>query len=166
VNIRVLLLTGFGLGRIGVAPGTVASLATTIAALAVLRVGGEVWLVNVCLLALAAGFSMVCLWFGLAGELHFRRKDASPIVADEIAGQSLALLFLPWRDDDWGWNLAIAATGFAAFRAFDILKPPPIRKVQWIGGGLGILADDLIAAAYAAVVAQIAARVILPGWIG
>ena len=57
------------------------------------------------------------------------------------------------------FNLGLAAAGFLLFRAFDIVKPPPANGLQRLGGGAGILVDDLIAGAMAGIVLQIAVRV-------
>ena len=80
-------------------------------------------------------------------------------VADEVAGQAIALLWLPWALPEspgaLARNMAIAVSAFLAFRFFDILKPPPARGLQRLGGGLGILIDDLIAGAMALVVVQV-----------
>jgi phosphatidylglycerophosphatase A len=70
--------------------------------------------------------------------------DHPGIVWDEIAGLLVALCGVPVG---WGWAVA----GFALFRLFDILKPWPIHWVdRRVGGGLGIMADDLLAGLYAA----------------
>jgi phosphatidylglycerophosphatase A len=85
-----------------------------------------------------------------------RRKVSDPgaVVIDEVAGQWLtylvALPFLPWLTTS---QLAVfAAAGFLLFRVFDILKPWPIRRLEAFPGGLGVVADDLAAGYFAAVV--------------
>jgi phosphatidylglycerophosphatase A len=102
------------------------------------------------------------------------KKDPGQVVADEIAGQALTLLALPWAIAD-GWagsptlpegvtpmvfNIGLAVVGFLLFRIFDILKPPPANGLQRLGGGMGILVDDLIAGVMAAAVLQIGVRFI------
>ena len=86
--------------------------------------------------------------------------------ADEVAGQAITLLFLPWRAPGepgaLAFNLTLAALAFLAFRAFDITKPPPARSLERLPGGWGILVDDLIAGAMALVVVQLIARLALP----
>ena len=90
------------------------------------------------------------------------------VVADEVAGQSLALLFLPWADPAMPgalWqNLILAIGAFLAFRFFDILKPPPARGLEKIRGGLGILVDDLITGAMALVLGQLVSRLVHGFW--
>jgi len=87
------------------------------------------------------------------------------VVIDEVAGQSLALLALPWRSQiepgAWSWNLLLVAVAFIAFRLMDIIKLPPARDMQTLGGGLGIVIDDLIAGIYALVITQAVVRLIL-----
>lgn len=73
------------------------------------------------------------------------RGDAREIVIDEVAGFLLTTIFFPFT-----W-LTLAA-GFCLFRFFDVLKPPPIKKLEGIArGGLGIVLDDLLAGVYALV---------------
>ncbi len=74
--------------------------------------------------------------------------DDGRIVIDEVAGMALALLVVPH-------TLAGTALAFALFRAFDILKPPPIGRLQGLAGGWGVVADDLAAGAAAALVGGI-----------
>ncbi|HEV2914663.1 MAG TPA: phosphatidylglycerophosphatase A [Pyrinomonadaceae bacterium] len=74
------------------------------------------------------------------------RKDPGAVVVDEVAGQFMTFLFVP---PDAGWWAILV--GFLAFRAFDIWKPYPIRRLEALESGLGIMADDLLAGAYACV---------------
>jgi phosphatidylglycerophosphatase A len=78
-------------------------------------------------------------------EKLFGKKDPGAVVVDEVAGQMVAYLFAPWGT---GWWAIVA--GFVAFRVFDIWKPYPVRRLEGLGGGLGIMADDLLAGFYAA----------------
>jgi phosphatidylglycerophosphatase A len=68
--------------------------------------------------------------------------DPSIVVIDEIVGMWISLLFLP---PTW----TVFAVAFIAFRAFDILKPPPVRQLERIPGGWGIMLDDVMAGIYA-----------------
>jgi phosphatidylglycerophosphatase A len=168
-----ILITACGLGYLRPAPGTWGSLPPAFIALGLVYVMGEVDIgaarlaaIDLPLLALAAIFTLICLAWGSAAESHFGRKDASSIVADEVAGQSIALLFLPWRDfgsaGGTNWNLFLALGAFVAFRLTDIVKPPPARSFQRFQGGLGIVLDDLIAGVYALILTHLAARFIIP----
>ena len=71
-------------------------------------------------------------------EAHSGKKDASEVVIDELAGQWIALLVIPF---DWRWWL----TAFLLFRLFDIAKPGPVKMAERLPGGLGGLADDVVA---------------------
>lgn len=172
-RVHLVLVTACGMGYLRPAPGTFGSmppviLATLLAWWCPGRIADDVPLTYVdgALAVLTVAASMVCLQFGSRAEQHFGKKDAGAIVIDEVAGQSLVLLFLPWRSvadaNAWTWNIAIAMTAFATFRTMDILKPPPARSLQNIPGGRGILIDDLVAAGYAIALTQIVCRMILP----
>ena len=126
---------GYGPG----APGTWGTLGGVGLALAVHRYT-EVPAIRTIALALILLFSGVTLVYGGWAEKTFGRKDPSQVVSDEVAGFLVAILLVP-EAPEW---ITLGA-GFALFRAFDILKPPPIRGLQRFQGGLGILADDLAA---------------------
>lgn len=80
--------------------------------------------------------------------------DPRNVVLDEIAGQLLTFVFLA------PVNAAAAAGGFLLFRLFDVTKPPPARAAEQLRGGWGIMADDLVAGLYAAVVLWLITRVL------
>ncbi len=170
--IPMLGVTSGGLGFLRPASGTWGSLPPAVAAGLLALAGQPGWLIDVCLVLLLAIGSVACLRFGQAAERAFHKKDPGQVVADEVAGQAVTLLALPWAVAD-GWagtpalgpdgsplvfNLGLAVAGFLLFRIFDILKPPPANGLQRLGGGAGILVDDLIAGAMAGVLLQIAVR--------
>jgi phosphatidylglycerophosphatase A len=76
------------------------------------------------------------------------KKDPSHVVIDEVAGQLVTLIACPIR-----WQALLAA--FILFRVFDILKPPPIRSLERLPEGTGIVVDDLGAGVYALLVLQV-----------
>jgi phosphatidylglycerophosphatase A len=76
------------------------------------------------------------------------RKDPQFVVADEVAGQWIALIAAPGR-----WEYALI--GLIFFRAFDIWKPPPIRRIESLPKGWGIMLDDVAAGVYALICVQI-----------
>src|ERR671917_101291 len=86
--------------------------------------------------------------FALAtrAEKLLGKKDPGAVVVDEVAGQLITFLFVPWQTT-WTWTVAL---GFIAFRVFDIWKPYPVRRLEGLGGGVGIMADDMLAGFYAA----------------
>jgi len=68
---------------------------------------------------------------------EYNSKDPSYVVIDEFVGYLTAVVFLPLN-----WQVLVA--GFILFRFLDILKPPPLRQAEKIGGGLGIMLDDFL----------------------
>jgi phosphatidylglycerophosphatase A len=155
-------LTLFGVGLFPAAPGTWASAIVAAFTLGLACSGAGQAPIDATLVSLALLFGAACVAFGRRAEAHFGRRDPPQVVADEVAGQCVALLALPWRPpEDLGsllLNGAMAATSLAAFRVFDVLKPWPIGAVQRLPHGWGILADDLLAGAAALAAAQLAAR--------
>jgi phosphatidylglycerophosphatase A len=128
-----------GLGDASFAPGTWGSLVAC-AALAPLRENRPLYVAGLAVLGVAAVWS--------AGLVARRMKTADPgrIIIDEAFGMGLVLLApLPA-----GWPGL--ATAFGLFRLFDILKPPPLRALERLPGGWGIVADDVGAAGYSALV--------------
>lgn len=85
------------------------------------------------------------VWAATRCESLLSRKDPGAVVVDEVIGQVLTFVFLPINVGVW----ALVA-GFLAFRMFDIWKPYPIRRLESLEGGLGIMADDVLAGIYAA----------------
>lgn len=128
--------TACGVGYVPVAPGTWGSAVGLLVwwAIGPSSTAGQVF-VTAGLLAAGA------LSSGVA-ERHFSRTDPGQIVIDEVVGMLLTLLLNPV-----GWGGALA--GFVLFRAADILKPFPARRLERLPGGLGVMADDVMAAVYA-----------------
>ena len=79
---------------------------------------------------------------------YFWGKDPGKVVIDEIVGMLVTIGFIPL-------NGAIMVTGFFVFRAFDIIKPPPIRWLEKLPHGWGIMADDILAGVYANIVLRL-----------
>ncbi|MHC4446341.1 MAG: phosphatidylglycerophosphatase A family protein [Planctomycetota bacterium] len=163
--LRLAMLTVLGLGRMRLGPGTWGSIPPVVVILVLLWAGADAWAVNTVLIATAIVFSLACVIFGRWAERYFARTDPRQVVADEVAGQCVALLFLPWHTESPIWNVALAGTAFVAFRVLDIAKPPPIRTVQHVEGGWGILLDDLAAGAVALAVAHAAAWWVWPAFL-
>lgn len=144
-----MLATGFGTGLSPCAPGTVGSL------LAVL-----IWWFAIAELPLVARIAVALVAFGL-GTLVVERVvhrlelgDAPAIVWDEIAGCWLALAVVP---KSWPWVVA----AFVLFRIADIAKPWPVSWAdRSVGGGLGIMLDDLIAGGLVAALLGVALRIV------
>ncbi|HKO99523.1 MAG TPA: phosphatidylglycerophosphatase A [Pyrinomonadaceae bacterium] len=95
----------------------------------------------------AVGLTLVGIWAATRTEKLSGKKDPGKVVIDEVAGQFIALLVVPFMVDDAWWSLILA---FILFRFFDIVKPYPARKLESLDSGLGIMADDIVAGVYAA----------------
>ena len=137
----VLVATLFGAGRLKPAPGTWASIATVLlwaAASSLLPSNSRTW-------ATIAAAALVTVLGIPAATLVSRAsglKDPQFIVVDEVAGQLVALIAIPLA-----WKTFLAS--LILFRAFDILKPFPVRQLERLPEGLGIVVDDLGAGLYA-----------------
>jgi phosphatidylglycerophosphatase A len=139
------LATLFGIGRIDVAPGTVASLVATLAAWPIALWGGRIALLLASIAASAIG-----AWASEHYARDTREADPSACVIDELAGQWIVCAFAPL-------SIFAYALAFILFRVFDILKPWPIGRLEHLPGGLGIMADDWGAALIAgAIIAGLA----------
>ncbi|HUS19567.1 MAG TPA: phosphatidylglycerophosphatase A [Terriglobales bacterium] len=130
-----------GIGLIGKGGGTVASVAT----LAFWWLAGSATtssslVYGTILAALLATLLGIYAADVMARELG--KKDPSEVVIDEVAGQLIALVAVPLN-----WKYALAS--LILFRAFDILKPPPVRNLEALSGGFGIMMDDVAAGFYA-----------------
>ena len=98
-------------------------------------------------LLLLLAFSAACVLWGNYAESRFGLKDAPEVVADETAGVCLPLLCaLGLGLSDLVW----LAASFVLFRVFDIWKPWPVKALEALPGGWGVLMDDIAAGAYAA----------------
>ena len=128
------------MGRIGKtrpAPGTLGSAAALLPAVGLAMAGG--WVLEAAtLIACIVGVKAANVY-----EAHSGEKDASEIVIDELAGQWIALLVVPL---DWRWWVA----AFVMFRVFDVAKPGPVKMAEALPGGIGVMADDIVAGVMAA----------------
>jgi phosphatidylglycerophosphatase A len=139
-----LTATFFGIGRIKPGPGTWGSIATVLlwaAATSQIPLARRTWATIVA----AAVVTLV----GIPAATRVARasggKDPQFVVIDEVAGQLVALSSVPL-----GWKTFLA--GLILFRTFDILKPFPIRRLEHLPEGTGIVVDDLGAGIYALVI--------------
>jgi phosphatidylglycerophosphatase A len=143
-----LVATFFGAGRLKPGPGTWGSLAT---ALLWWLIASQIASESTRLVVIAA-LIVLSVAVGIpAATLEARgcgKKDPQHVVIDEVAGQLVTLIAVPI-----GWKPLLA--GFILFRAFDIVKPPPIRNLEKLPEGTGIVVDDLGAGIYGWVVLQV-----------
>jgi phosphatidylglycerophosphatase A len=151
-RLAVLLATAGGAGFAPVAPGTAGS---AVGVIIFLATAGWPWAAS---LALLAGIVVAGIWAGGRAAALVGRKDPGHVVIDEVAGQLLTLYFT-------GANLAGVAVGFLLFRAFDIVKPWPAQRLEALPGGVGIMADDLMAGLYGHLILLLLVRM-LPEWLG
>jgi phosphatidylglycerophosphatase A len=93
----------------------------------------------------------VGIWAAGQAAKLFGEKDPQKIVVDEVMGQLVTYLFIPFGS---GWRLLLA--GFVLFRLFDIFKPYPIRRFETLPGGFGVCIDDIAAGVYAGLVLFVA----------
>lgn len=149
--------TFFGAGLLRPGPGTYGSVA------AVLLWFGAAHLLHSAPTSLAVGTAIAALLATLAGipaativARESAREDPGHVVIDEVAGQLLALIAIP---ADWQHALV----SLLLFRLFDILKPPPIRQLERLPEGTGIMLDDVAAGILALLAAQLL-RNFLSSW--
>ena len=150
-----LLASCFGLGRLPVAPGTWGSLPPAIIFALMCHLGASALLISLVMAALALGGCAICIKFTPAVIAATGQTDPREVVADELAGQALTFLTIPFFIPvilTTGQICIITSGGFLLFRLFDIVKPWPIRKLEKLPEGWGVLADDLLAGVYAAIV--------------
>jgi phosphatidylglycerophosphatase A len=146
------IATWFGCGYLPKGPGTAGSLGGLLAAaLLASFIGWPPWSFAV----LAALLTPAGIWAAGVVARESGRKDPQIVVIDEVLGQWVTLAGateLNWKT----WLIA-----FLLFRAFDILKPPPIRRLESLPDGIGIVADDLMAGLYGALLLRVLSS--LPG---
>ena len=134
-RIALLIATSLGAGYIPFAPGTFGSAAGLLLW----------WALPSSTAAQAAAIValfVVGSWSGGVAERHFGKTDPGQVVIDEVMGMLITLFLNPV-----GWMGALGA--FLLFRLFDIVKPPPARQLERLHGGVGVMADDAMAAVYA-----------------
>lgn len=142
-----LVATFFGAGRMRPGPGTWGSAAAVLIWAVVAR-----WTALQFQWVVLSGLSILVIAVGIPAATRFARalqlKDPQSVVIDEVAGQWITLLFAPVS-----WKTLLL--GFILFRVFDILKPPPVRQLERLPEGTGIVIDDVAAGLYALVVMQL-----------
>ena len=148
-----LLGSAFGLGYAPVASGTAGTLAgVALGALCLLLPPGlatQLALAGMALLVTVAGIPLAT-----RAEAIYGRKDPGEFVLDEVAGYLVALILLPLHERP----LFVLVGAFFAFRLTDIAKPWPANRLEKMGGGAGVMCDDLAAGVYANLLMQIAVR--------
>ncbi len=133
--------SGLFTGHLPKAPGTWGS---ALSAIILWFFWPSAWYYQALILILAYPF---VIYFADNGVRYYGH-DGHPIVIDEIYGQAIALFMAPR-------NALVYVIGFFLFRIFDIIKPPPAREWEKLRGGYGIVADDMAAGVYAAIVLEL-----------
>lgn len=153
-----LAVTTFGVGYLPLAPGTWGSIVGVLIYLlfgwfedsfaATFNANGwtaaqiAAW-VHAVNLILFLAFCLLGIWAANRATILFGKKDPQEAVVDEIVGQLIVFLFVPF-DTHWYFVLS----GFVLFRIFDIWKPYPIDSLQNLPAGIGVCADDILAGVY------------------
>jgi len=131
-----LFSSAFGIGFIPVAQGTFGTLAGIPLAILLTHLNPFAGAVLILL------FIVLAVWSSQVTCTLLERDDPAEVVIDEVAGILITFFLLPFS-----WlHLCF---GFVLFRIFDIVKPYPVRRLEKLKGGLGIVADDLMAGVYA-----------------
>ena len=142
-----LVATFLGVGRLHPGPGTWGSLAAMLLWwLLASHIPASVHVPSI--LALIAASTAIGIPAATLEARGCGEKDPSHVVIDEVAGQLVTLIACPIL-----WKPLLA--GFILFRAFDIVKPPPIRRLEKLPEGMGIVVDDLGAGVYGLIVLQL-----------
>ena len=134
----------FGLGHLPVAPGTWGTFGGAIFWYYYLRhVDIKLYLIVTIIL------SVIGIYLSSIAERIYKCKDSQHIVVDEFCGYLVGMICVPIGIY---WGIA----GFILFRIFDIFKPVPIRQLEKLPLGLGVMADDLMAGVYTAIILNVA----------
>ena len=146
-RIALAVATWFGCGYAPVAPGTAGSAAAVaIGMLFAASPGWKAWHFAL----LAAALLPLSIWAAGVTARAYGKKDPGLVVVDEVVGQWFALA----GASTLNWKSYLGA--FVLFRLLDVWKPPPARRLERLPAGTGIVADDVMAGAYAALVLFIA----------
>lgn len=142
-----LTSTFFGIGRLRPGPGTWGSLAATL-----IWFWLSHWIPASARVPILTALAAIAVALGIPAATRVanasKTKDPQFVVIDEVAGQWITYLFAPVS-----WKTLLV--GFILFRGFDILKPSPVRQLERLPGGTGIVLDDVAAGVFALVVMQL-----------
>jgi phosphatidylglycerophosphatase A len=152
-RVAVFLATCGYVGYAPVAPGTFGS-AAGLAIFALVRASGSMYVELAAIVVLFA----IGVWSGTEAEHHFGGVDPGPIVLDEVVGMLITLALLEV-------NAMGAFVGFIVFRALDVIKPWPSGRFERLHGGLGVMADDAMAAVYGNVLMRVLLALAPAGWL-
>jgi phosphatidylglycerophosphatase A len=152
-RIGLFIATCGYIGYAPIAPGTFGSAAGLAVFYAVRSTGSSSVEVAAIIVLFAIG-----VWSGTVAEHHFGGIDPGPVVLDEVVGMLVTLAFIPV-------NLTGAIVGFFLFRVLDIVKPWPSAQFESLPGGLGVMADDGMAAIYGNLLMWGLIAIVPAGWL-
>ena len=152
-RLGVFIATVGYIGFAPIAPGTFGS-AAGLAVFYAVRAGGS----TVIELATIVVLFVIGIWSGTEAEHHFGGIDPGPVVLDEVVGMLITLALIPV-------NAAGAIVGFLIFRILDVVKPWPSGQMERLPGGLGVMADDGLAAIYGNLIMHMLVRLAPAGWL-
>jgi len=138
----LFLASGFGAGYVPIAPGTAGTLVAIPIFFALSLIPFPLYELTI------LTFFFLASWISGEAQRCWGRKDHPRIVIDEIMGYLITMLWLPK-------TFLFIILGFFLFRFFDIVKPPPIRLLERVKGGFGVVLDDVVAGVYANIVLQL-----------
>jgi phosphatidylglycerophosphatase A len=159
---RRLIASCFGLGWLPIAPGTWGSLPPVLAFSIMLHFGAPAPAIVAVMVAFVVAASVACVACVPAVEALAGKTDPGEVVVDEVAGQAVVFLIIPLllpADLSMKQCCFVTGLGFFLFRVLDITKPWPIRKLEALPAGWGVLADDLLAGVFAALLLSIFVKV-------
>jgi len=142
IRVILLLATGLGAGYSPLVPGTMGTLLAIPVFLLLSCIPSPVYEWTI------IAFFFLASWVSDKAQSHWGKKDDQRIVIDEIMGFFMAMMWLPK-------TALFVALGFVLFRFFDIVKPPPVRRLEQVRGGYGVVLDDVMAGIYANIVLQV-----------
>jgi phosphatidylglycerophosphatase A len=151
-RLGVFVATCGYIGYAPIAPGTFGS-AAGLAVYYLIRSTGSIAVELGAIVVLFA----IGVWSGNEAERHFGKVDPCPVVIDEVFGMLITVALLPV-------NMIGAIVGFLLFRVLDVFKPWPSGRFERLPGGLGVMADDGMAAVYGNIVMR-ALIYVAPGWL-
>lgn len=148
-----VLVASFGyVGFFPIAPGTAGSLAALVLFAFVRWIGMPAFELGMVVAVFAIG-----VWAASGTEAALGRKDPGVVVIDEVLGMLITLALLPL-------SIGGIVLGFFLFRVFDVIKPYPAAELEHLHGGLGIMADDAVAAIYAHLTLRVGLW-LMPAWL-
>ena len=153
-RLALLLATCGYVGFVPLAPGTFGS-AAGVALFYLVRAAGAAWWVEG---ALIVALFTAGVWAASSAERQLGGTDPGPVVVDEVVGMLITLAWIPVTPLG-------AFVGFLVFRVLDVVKPWPSRQFELLHGGLGIMADDAMAAVYGQLIMRGLVFLAPAGWL-